>query len=105
MYSATTFPISRSCRSTTCTGAEVRGCASKYERRQLFARAAEDYARSYEIDGIMWCSERMGPLNNVMRGTNPERASCFGQYCQGKARRLGINVERLVKAISRWRVF
>jgi hypothetical protein len=54
----------------------------------------EDYARSYDIDGIMWCSERMGPLNNAMRGANAERVSCFCQFCQAKAKRLGINVER-----------
>jgi hypothetical protein len=54
----------------------------------------EDYARSYDVDGIMWCSERMGPLNNAIRAGGAERASCFCQFCLSKARRLGINFER-----------
>ena len=54
----------------------------------------EDYARSYDVDGIMWCSERMGPLNNAIRAGGAERASCFCPFCQSKARRLGINFDR-----------
>jgi hypothetical protein len=54
----------------------------------------EDYARSYDIDGIMWCSERMGPLNNAIRGGSADRPSCFCQFCLAKARQLGINSDR-----------
>ena len=59
----------------------------------------EDYARSYEIDGIMWGSERQGAFSNALRashggGGNPAKVTCFCDFCEAKARRRGINVER-----------
>ena len=59
----------------------------------------EDYARSYEIGGIMWGSERQSGLLNALglsqsRGVDPGRATCFCEYCQKKGRDLGIDVER-----------
>lgn len=60
----------------------------------------EDYARSYEIDGLMWGSERQGALSNAlgaMHGgarSDPGRVTCFCQFCQTKARDRGINVDR-----------
>jgi hypothetical protein len=59
----------------------------------------EDYARSYEIDGLMWGSERQGALSNslgAMHGgarSDPGRVTCFCEFCQTKARSRGINVE------------
>jgi hypothetical protein len=72
----------------------ARLCFNNPNSTNFLLGLVEDYARSYDVEGIMWCSERMGPLNNVMRGGNPERASCFCQFCQAKARLRGINVER-----------
>jgi hypothetical protein len=60
----------------------------------------EDYTRSYEIDGIMWGSERQGGLHNALGafhnggGTDPGRSTCFCEFCQKKGRDLGIDVER-----------
>jgi len=71
-----------------------RLCFNNPNSRNFLLGLVEDYARSYDIDGIMWCSERMGPLNNVIRGGGTVRASCFCEYCRGKAGRLGINAER-----------
>jgi hypothetical protein len=51
----------------------------------------EDYARSYEIDGIMWGSEREGAFSNMLRGTNPRTVTCFCQHCVAKARERGID--------------
>jgi len=72
----------------------ARLCFNNPNSTNFLLGLVEDYSRSYDVDGIMWCSERMGPLNNVMRGGNPDRASCFCQFCQAKGRRLGINVDR-----------
>jgi hypothetical protein len=36
----------------------------------------------------------MGALNNAIRAGDAERASCFCEFCQAKAHRLGINAER-----------
>jgi hypothetical protein len=60
----------------------------------------EDYSRSYDIDGFMWSSERMGGLTTAMGAmhfglnTDPTRATCFCDYCTKKAAGLGINVDR-----------
>jgi hypothetical protein len=72
----------------------ARLCFNNPNVNNFLLGLVEDYSRSYDIDGIMWCSERMGPLNNVMRGPGTASASCFCQFCTGKAHRLGINADR-----------
>lgn len=60
----------------------------------------EDYTRSYDIDGVMWSSERQGGFFNAIgayahaSGADPSKATCFCDYCQKKAAGLGINVDR-----------
>src|ERR1039457_4708924 len=52
---------------------DVRGqrgsrlCFNNPNSTNFLLGLVEDYARSYEVDGIMWCSERMGPLHNADR--------------------------------------
>ena len=61
---------------------------------------AEDYVRSYDMDGIMWSSERMGPFTQAIGAepggatTDPTRSTCFCEFCVKKATAQGINVER-----------
>ena len=59
----------------------------------------EDYARSYDIGGIMWGSERQGGLLNTLgisqsSGQDPGRTTCFCEFCLKKGRERGIDVER-----------
>jgi hypothetical protein len=59
----------------------------------------EDYARSYDISGIMWGSERQGGLLNTLSlsqssGQDPGKTTCFCEFCQKKGRERGIDVER-----------
>ena len=59
----------------------------------------EDYARSYELGGIMWGSERQSGLLTTLNlsqsdGVDPGRTTCFCEFCQKKGRDLGIDVER-----------
>jgi hypothetical protein len=59
----------------------------------------EDYARSYDIGGIMWGSERQGGLLNTLglsqsSGIDPGKTTCFCEFCQKKGRARGIDVER-----------
>src|ERR1051325_1792578 len=67
--------------------------------RHFWLGLVEDYLRSYDVDGLMWGSERQGPLGNVL-GTNHAgvgacgRVACFCQYCVAAARKEGINVDR-----------
>ena len=56
----------------------------------------EDYTRSYDIDGIMWGSERHGALGTALGASHggarsdPGRVGCFCEFCEEKARQQGI---------------
>lgn len=59
----------------------------------------EDYARSYEIDGIMWGSERQGAFSNALSASaggrsGVARTTCFCEHCERKARARGIDPAR-----------
>ena len=46
----------------------------------------------------MWGSERQGAFSNALSASHgrsdPERVTCFCQFCQAKAKQSGINVDR-----------
>lgn len=75
-------------------------CFNNPNYRNFLTGLVEDYARSYEIDGLMWGSERQGALSNAlgaMHGgarSDPGRVTCFCQFCRKRAAAQGINVER-----------
>ncbi len=76
-----------------------RACLNHPEVRHFLSGLVEDYIKSYEVDGIMWGSERQGPLNNAIgahHGEFEERAAltCFCEHCRLKGRERGIDVER-----------
>src|SRR5215468_1095726 len=58
-------------------------CFNNPNYRNWLLGAVEDYARSYEIDGIMWGSERQGAFANALRAAhggvpaNPVKVTCF----------------------------
>jgi hypothetical protein len=68
-------------------------------RNYLFG-LVEDYCRSYEIDGVMWGSERQGGLLNALgayhngQNADPGQATCFCEFCVKKGKDKGIDVER-----------
>jgi hypothetical protein len=64
----------------------------------------ENWARNYELDGIMWGSERQGAFANMI-GSNYNRggldkATCFCEHCQARARKSGINFERVKEGFA-----
>ena len=75
-------------------------CFNNPNYRNFLTGLVEDYASSYDIDGLMWGSERQGALSNALgamhggRRNDPGRVTCFCEFCQKKARERGINVER-----------
>jgi len=84
-------------------------CFRNPNARNFWLGLVEDYLRSYEVDGLMWGSERQGPLDNAL-GAKHGRANggavgCFCQYCLVAARKEGINPERAREgylALERW---
>jgi hypothetical protein len=70
-------------------------CPLHPDFRNFLIGLTEDYCKSYDIDGVMWGSERQGPLNNVItHPTDPTRATCFCELHQKAARERGIDVAR-----------
>jgi hypothetical protein len=75
-------------------------CFNNPNYRNWLLGTVEDYARSYEIDGIMWGSERQGAFADALRGAhggvpgNPVKVTCFCDFCERKAQDRGINVRR-----------
>jgi len=74
-------------------------CARNPNTRNFWLGLVEDYLRSYDVDGLMWGSERQGPLGSVLVANHGGpgaggRVACFCQYCVAAARADGINVDR-----------
>ena len=70
----------------------------------------EDYARSYDIGGIMWGSERQGGLLNTLglsqsSSIDPGRTTCFCEFCQKKGRDCGIDAERARRGFDEVEIF
>jgi len=76
-------------------------CFNNPHYRNFLLGLVEDYARSYDIDGIMWGSERQGALGNILGashgggGRDPGRVTCFCPHCERKARQKGIAFDRV----------
>jgi hypothetical protein len=75
-------------------------CVNNPDYRNFLTGLVEDYARSYDIDGIMWGSERQGALCDALGATHdvppvdPGNVTCFCEFCRHKASQRGINVDR-----------
>ena len=75
-------------------------CLNNPSYRNFLLGIVEDWGRSYEIDGIMWGSERQGAFSNALGASHggasrdPARVTCFCSYCQAKAKERGVSSER-----------
>ncbi len=86
-------------------------CFNNPNYRNWLLGMVENYARGYEIDGIMWGSERQGAFSNILSASHgggrrdPGRVTCFCEHCQRKARERGINFERARKGFEALEAF
>jgi hypothetical protein len=74
-------------------------CLNNPDARTFLMSMVRDWLTTNELDGMMWESERQGPLNNTLEahfGKIGRRRSinCFCVHCLKKGKDLGINVER-----------
>jgi len=87
------------------------GLCYNHPRYLNFTRGLlEDYARSYDIGGIMWGSERQSGFLNALclsqsNGQDPSKATCFCDFCLAKGRAQGIDVERARKGFGEVEAF
>lgn len=72
-----------------------RPCFNHPNYRNWHLGLVEDYIKSYDVDGVAWCSERQGPLGNLLGGPwATAEVTCFCEHCRTRARERDINVER-----------
>ena len=77
----------------------ARVCYRNPNTLNFWLGLTEDYLRSYDVDGLMFGSERQGPLNNALGashggGPAPATVGCFCPHCLAAAKKEGINAER-----------
>ena len=88
----------------------ARVCYRNPNTLNFWLGLTEDYLRSYPVDGLMFGSERQGPLNTALGashggGAAAETVGCFCPHCLEAARKDGINAERREQgylALQRW---
>jgi hypothetical protein len=84
-------------------------CHNNPGTRSFLVSLVQDWFTSNDLDGMMWESERQGPLNTALKANfgNAPRTSicCFCSHCMQKGREQGINVDRAragYMALDRW---
>ncbi|HET8666948.1 MAG TPA: hypothetical protein VFM10_03145 [Terriglobales bacterium] len=81
-------------------------CLNNPNYRQWLLGMVENWARSYDIDGIMWGSERQGAFANALETTHdtppipPMEVTCFCQFCRARAKKNGIDSERAIRGFT-----
>ncbi|HVG96986.1 MAG TPA: hypothetical protein VNK05_08800 [Chloroflexota bacterium] len=74
-----------------------RPCFRHPDYRWWIRGRMEDYARNWPLAGIVWCSERTGPLNHLIGNRNRYVArdiACFCEHCRAAFRERGYDPRR-----------
>jgi len=84
-------------------------CFNNPYARAFLTSMVQDWFANNDLDGMMWESERQGPLNSAIRAdfsSAPNRSiCCFCPHCKSKGKEKGIDVERARDgfiALDRW---
>jgi hypothetical protein len=84
-------------------------CPLHPDYREFLIGLTNDYCESYELDGVMWGSERQGPLLNAMGAKvgqgDPRRVTCFCGLHQQAARERGIDAKRAKEGFEKLATF
>ncbi|MGH9587558.1 MAG: hypothetical protein ACRD3F_11440, partial [Acidobacteriaceae bacterium] len=76
-------------------------CMNNPYNRNFLRSIVQDWTKSYDVDGVMWCSERQGALNNAMDAHHGHAyLTCFCKYCVAKGKQQGINVDRAREGLT-----
>ncbi len=78
-------------------------CYQNPDYRAWWLATVEDMFRTYELDGLQWGAECVGPLSNLMfYGTAP---FCFCRHCRAQAAKDGIDANRAGLGFSKLYAF
>ena len=94
-----TSRTSRKRRRRASTGRTPRRCASTIRTTATGCWARWRTTRSYEIDGIMWGSERQGAFANALGASTAAtresaQRTCFCQFCEAQGARSAASTRR-----------
>lgn len=73
-------------------------CDYNPDYKNFITGLTRDHCSSYDLDGIMWGSERQGPLNNAIVGS---RVACFCPFHRKAAKDRGIDVDRAIEGFKK----
>jgi hypothetical protein len=80
-------------------------CPLHPDYREFLIGLTEDYCQSYPLDGVMWGSERQGPLHNALGAKtgagDPSRVTCFCEFHQRTAKERGIDFQRAKQGFAK----
>ncbi len=74
-------------------------CFNNPEYRAFLFGLVEDCVRSYDIDQLLWRSEKEGPLTEALHllyFPTPQLPGCFCEFCRVRGENEGIRFERAV---------
>ena len=85
-------------------------CHNNPEAQLFLTSMVKDWLTNNDLDGMMWESERQGPLNTTLgihfgRIGRSRSINCFCTHCLQKGKESGVNVERTragYMALDRW---
>src|SRR3954447_6830378 len=86
-------------------------CFNNPDHGGFLVGLTQDYAKSHDVDGLMWGSERQGAFSNAIgavhggRTRDPGRVTCFCEFCQKKGRERGISFERVKQGYTELEAF
>jgi hypothetical protein len=74
-------------------------CLLHPDVRNFWTGLAEDYCKSYDVDGVLFFNERNGPLLSALGASHAQsiasaRVTCFCEHHQAVAKQRGIDIER-----------
>jgi hypothetical protein len=87
----------------------TRVCYRNPSTRAFWLALAADFLQHYDLDGLMWGSERQGPLNAALQARVADdgrlASCCFCRFCEAAGAKQDIRAERAkagFRAIERW---
>jgi hypothetical protein len=74
-------------------------CLNNPDARTFLVSLVDAWFKTNDLDGMMWESERQGPLNNTLEAHfgkigGTRSINCFCTHCLRRGQQMGINVER-----------
>jgi hypothetical protein len=77
----------------------TRVCYRNPNTRNFWLGLVEDHLRSYDVDGLMFGSERQGPLNAAIGASHggdpsPGTVGCFCTHCLDAAKKASVDPDR-----------